>query len=601
MRLPLLLRRALRAAVPRALLLVLVALAGPAARAQTEGLLQLEDELHAFLERQQVLGRLPHTTLGAKPLAAYEAHALLDTLAAQAAAAAPGTPGALSPVDRRLLARYRGEEVGGLLSGVVRPVSWLYSNGNTALSVRGEDFGLEAEPLAVFAYGGVQRRTEGDRRESASTWQNTRGLRAAGHLDAGGGFGRFFFETRIEENQVRPARYLFAEETAPRLGFVARPDSGVYDYFVATGVAGYYTHRFEARLGRDRNRWGFGRESVVLSNYATVYDQLQLRWRVWRLEFTNLFARFTEPERSPNDELLPSRYGAFHRLAIDLGAGLEAEAFEAIIFATDTTGRGGFEIAYLNPFQFFRGTERELGSADNALLGAGLAWRATPGVRVYGQFILDELKVGQFFNDWWGNKWAYLLGAHAVDPPLPGGGRIAGLDLRLEYARLRPYLYSHRAPCQSAGCPPLDEQTGAAAYVHYGDVLGHPAGPNASDLAFSARYRPHPNVVAALDFAYTRLGRNAVRSGELINYGSDPNVPFDTRPAGNDDNVQTLQGVRQNRVLVEAWADVLLLPRLFVGGALRYESVSDGEDGLDRYLSPLLMLRWGLPFPSTRY
>ncbi|HLT46774.1 MAG TPA: hypothetical protein VK002_06050 [Rubricoccaceae bacterium] len=583
--------------------LLLAALTAAPARAQSEGLLQVEDDLHHFLERQQVLGRLPGAALGAKPLSAYEAHALLDSLAAGAAA----TPEAFSTLDRRLLAEYRGEAVGGLLRGVAASVPWLYRNGTTALSVEGEDYGLEAEPLAVLAFGPVRQTARG-REPTATAWQNTRGLRAAGHLDAGGGFGRLFFETRIEENQARPPEpaYAFATRTAPRLGFVARPSAGVYDYFVATGVVGYHTRRFEARFGRDRNRWGFGRESVVLSNYATVYDQLQLRWKVWRLDFTNLFTRFTEPERNAGDEILPSRYGAFHRLALDLGYGLEAEAFEAIIFAADSTGRGGFELAYLNPFQFYRGTERELGSPDNALLGVGLAWTATPGLRVYGQFILDELKVSEFFNDWWGNKWAYLVGAHVVDPPLPGGGRVHGLDLRIEYARLRPYLYAHRGLCNpntDPNCPPYAEQPAGAAYVHYGDVLGHPAGPNASDLAVSARFRPDPDFAAALDFVYTRRGRNEVTAdGALVlNYGSDPNVPFNVRPPGSDDGVETLWGVRQNRILVEARAEVRLLPQLFAGGALRYESVDDAQAGLDRYLSPQLMLRWGLPFPSLRY
>src|SRR5690606_33648315 len=85
-------------------LLVLAASLTAPADAQTEGLLQVEDELHVFLERQQALGRLPGAALGAKPLSAYEAHALLDSLAVQAAAA----PEAFSALDRRLLAQYQG-------------------------------------------------------------------------------------------------------------------------------------------------------------------------------------------------------------------------------------------------------------------------------------------------------------------------------------------------------------------------------------------------------------------------------------------------------------------------------------------------------------
>src|SRR5690606_13544251 len=156
------------------------------------------------------------------------------------------------------------------------------------LSVEGDEYGFEAEPLGVLAFGPVRQSQRLDREATTTAWQNTRGVRAAGHLDAGSGFGRLFFETRLEENQVKLPRSALAPRTAPRLGFVTRPSDGVYDYFVVTGVVGYHTRHLEARFGRDRNRWGFGRESVVLSNFPTVYDQLQLRWKVWRLDFTNL-------------------------------------------------------------------------------------------------------------------------------------------------------------------------------------------------------------------------------------------------------------------------------------------------------------------------
>src|SRR5690606_18435130 len=98
-------------------------------------------------------------------------------------------------------------------------------------------------------------------------------------------------------------------------------------------------------------------------------------------------------------------------------------------------------------------------------------------------------------------------------------------------------------------------------------------------------------------------GRNELNPDRSLrtNYGSDPNVPYDLRPEASEDGAETLWGVRQNLILVEARTEGRLLPQLFAGGALRYESVDDAQAGLDRYLSPQLMLRWGLPFPSLRY
>ena len=59
--------------------------------------------------------------------------------------------------------------------------------------------------------------------------------------------------------------------------------------------------------------------------------------------------------------------------------------------------------------------------------------------------------------------------------------------------------------------------------------------------------------------------------------------------------------MRQNQWLVEAYAGYELLPDVYLELAVRAESIDDAETGLDRYVVPFLMLRWGLPFQSTRY
>ena len=562
-----------------ALALVTLLSAGPLsdARAQSEGLLQPEDDVHRFLDRQRVLGHLPGADLGAKPLSVARADALLDSVATR--------DSLLAPIDRRRLAELRGDRVGGLLGPALARRTALYRDPRAFASVTGvagrTPYGFEAAPIA-FLDGGPARQTEGPDALS-STYRLTRGARVAGHV------GRVFFDARATENQTQIplGAVQRAEVTGPRLGFAVYPDETLpgYDYTVSSGVVGYRGDVFEARFGRDRNAWGFGRESVVLSDFATVYDQLQLRWDVWRLGFQSLYARFNDP-RTPgqSDGLLPQRYAALHRLAVDLGRGVELEAFETIVFATDTTDqgrRGGFELAYLSPVQFFRATERDLGSPDNAMLGVGAAWRAAPGLRLYGQGLLDELTASRFFDDYWGNKWAFIAGAEVSDPGLPGVGRLRGLDLQLEYARLRPYLYSHRET--------------ATGFVHYGDALGHPAGPNASDLSLSARYRPAAHLELALDAAYTVRGRNT----DSLNYGSDPERSF--RDRVSNDDVPTLQGVRQTEWIAEGRAGARLLPDLSAGAAVRLRSVDDALDGRRRYVAPVVYLRWGLPFASDRW
>lgn len=548
-------------------LIVLLGLSVPA-WAQQDGLLQLNDPLHHFLLRQRILGRLPEAFLSHQPLSAYEAQRYLDSLDAFA--------DTFSPVDRRLYARFRGEAPGPGVSTFRKVMPFAFRNGRDFFAARHPDYAIQINPLFYLTYGRARRTARDDRDATAAIWQNTRGARVSGHIGK-----HIFFETRLEENQRRDAWPAFQadEDTAPRLGNTKfDEDAQSYDYWFITGVLGFRSKYFEVRFGRDHNRWGFGQNSLVLSNFATTYDQLQIRTTFWRLQYTNLFMSLADPNPAVR-EFVPRRYGAFHRLAINLTGRLQAELFEAIMFAaSDSLGLrdSGLELAYLNPVIFYRAVEIErAGLIDNALLGGGLSWVATRGLRFHTQLLLDELSVSQIGKGWWGNKWGWLAGIDLVDWP------VDNLSARLEYARLRPYLYSHR--------------TSTSAYLHFNDLLGHPAGPNAQDVALSLDYQPTERLRSALKLAYTERGRNT----ETENFGSDPSISSNSRVSSTD--VRLLQGVRQKQWLVEAYAGYEFLPAVSLDLGLRGESIDDAETGLDRYVAPFVMLRWGLPFKSVRY
>ena len=537
-------------------------------QAQHEGLLQLDGPLDRFLLHQQAAGHLPGVFLSHRPLSAYAAQRLLDTLATRREA--------LTSTGRRLLDRFRGAVPGPGVSFVQERLPFLYRDGSSLFSAQGEDFGLEVKPLLTFSYGRARQSARAGRDAVVPVWQNTRGLRIGGHVGT-----HVFFETRLEENQRRDVRTsAFTQKTAPRLNRVTLNDAGTtYDYLLATGVLGFRAEHFEVRLGRDRNAWGSGRTSLLLSDYAPVYDQLQLRTSFWRIQYTNLFTQMEDLTPLParyGDQPIPRKYGAFHRLALALPGRVELGLFESVIFAPDATGsaRNDFDLSYLNPIVFYRAVERDRGSPDNVLLGLDLLWAARPGLQLYTEFMLDELVVSELGDATWRNKWGWLAGAHLVNWPLED------LSLRLEYARLRPFLYSHR--------------TGTTSYTHYNDVLGHPAGPNAQDVALFAEYQLTPRLYGALSVTYTERGRGA----GIGNVGADPLQPYTSR---RSDRATLLQGVRQTHWLVEAHAGYELLPRLFVEAALRAQSTDDARAGLDRYAAPFVSLRWGLPFRSVRY
>ena len=551
---------------PLRLCLAALALAAAAlpAQAQREGLLDIGSPLSDLLERHAAAGHLG-ASVDLLPISAAEGAVLLDTLAARAGRGEV----ALSRADAGLVARYQGERPATAFGRAV-PFG-LYADGVSPVSIEGDGYAFEASPLLYLAAGPTRRTPTAERDRGGVAYQSSRGFRVAGRL------GRLFFETEALENQRQPALldYSVSRATTPRLGFVKLAGGDTYDYFSAEGVVGYRDRFVEARFGRGRNRWGPGQGTLFLSDYPAPYDHLQIRASAGPVRYASTFARFTTPDRDPRgrDTVLPSKYGAFHQLSLTLGR-VQLEAFETVVFHDDTLrgNRSGFEIGYLNPVIFYRSVESEIGSGDNALLGAGVSVRAA-GARFYGQALLDEFRARDLFEDAWTNKWGLLAGVHA--PELA-----PGLEVRAEYARLRPYLYGHR--------------TESSAYVHYDDVLGHPVGPNADDASVAVAYRPSTAVTAALAVARTRRGRDP----DSVYVGADPRIPYDDRVS---DVAPTFDGVRQTEWLAEARLGYEVLPRLVVEGAAVFQSVDDAERGRERALTALLQLRWGLPFRSERY
>ena len=550
----------------RRLLSCAALLAAPLAAAQTGGVLQIDGDLERFAIRQHTLGRLPDLDVGAQPFNARRVLAQLEALAD-----ADGV--ALTAVDRRLLDGFLGRARLGLLGDRVARRTPFYRDGRSPVSAEGDGYGLEASPLLDLSAGPALVNRPASDTETGAVWRLSRGARVAGHA------GRLFAEARVTENQERVPLGTREFRNSPRQAYTVTtgdPDP-TYDYLRSTGLVGYRDRFVEVRAGRDRNRLGFARGSLILSDYAAEYNHVQVRANVGPASIQAVYARFLDPPLrgvSDGDRVIPNRYGAFHRVSVRPGAGVELELFESAIFGDrDGDGRKGFELGYLVPLNFYRAEERDLGSPDNILLGAGAAWQPAAGTRLYAQGLLDELVASEFFDDAWTSKWGFVLGTELADPRLPVIGRLADTDVRVEYARIRPYTYAHRGTSTAA--------------VHYGDGLGHPAGPNVSDLTLRLAHRPSPDVELSTDVAWTVRGRNT----EAENFGSDPTRPYGDRvPEPNP----TLQGVRQRVLTADASASLRVLPDAQLGLMLRTLFTDDALDGRSGVVAPSVFLRWGL-------
>lgn len=550
----------------RVLGLIVLLLPAVSVHAQVDGVLQIDDGLHRFLLRQQLNGRLSWAHLSHKPLSAGDAQAYLDSLQQFRVE--------MTSAEREQLDRYRRKESAPGADWLGRRVPRVYSNGHDFIGASAEDWSVSLNPVFVGAIG-QGKRTAGEGVDaSPRVFQNTRGMQIAGSIGP-----NVFFEGRFTENSQRVVSPEYREGSVARRGFI-HADGSSYNWMDAIGVVGIRSKYLEARFGRDRYRWGNGLNSPYLSNFAPAIDHLLLKARFWRIEYVSLFSGYTStmaPDAQQGDRIRRRKYGSTHRLAVHLPGRFEVSVFETVVFATDSLEvRERFDLSYANPVIFLRAAERDRGSPDNVLLGASTAWRPIKGVRVYVELLLDEFKADAIGKQWWANKWIWNYGLQLADVGL------TGLTASFEAARLRPFIYSHN-----------DEIN---AYVHFGDLLGHPAGPNAWDYTIALDYQATPRFRLSSNTAITRRGRN----DGAVNYGSDPLLDY---AAGRDEEFghALLQGIRQTQVLSEAFASYELLPALHADVAVRFESLDDEELGLDRWFVPFIQLRWGVPFPSARW
>ena len=146
-------------------------------------------------------------------------------------------------------------------------------------------------------------------------------------------------------------------------------------------------------------------------------------------------------------------------------------------------------------------------------------------VQVYGQFLLDEFKIGELTKNtgYWANKYGYQIGLK-----YPDAFTIKNLDLQLESNRVRPFTYSHNDSISD--------------YTHYNQPFAHPLGANFQEEIVIVKYQPLPKLYLQAKAIYYYQGLDL--SGE--NFGSNIKLPYTTRSknygyfVGNGDKVKSL-------------------------------------------------------------
>lgn len=420
-------------------------------------------------------------------------------------------------------------------------------------SVNTENFDLHVNPVVYFS-GGQEK-------DFGALSINSRGLELRGTIDKKVGFYTFFTDNQaLLPSYV--SDYRFQNLVVPGEGYNKIFKTRGVDFISARGYIHFgVTKHIEVQFGHDRHFIGNGYRSLILSDFANSYNFLKLNTRVWKFNYTNIFAEMVADYTS-RDELYPKKYMAFHHLSLNIGKHVNIGVFESVALrgrSKDSTKFGQFDIGYLNPVIFYRSIEQQIGSFDNAMLGIDWKVNFLKHFSWYGQIVLDEFLLNELKarNGWWANKQGLQTGLKYFDV-----AGIKNLDMQGEMNYVRPYMYAHKNYYTS--------------FTHYNQAIAHPLGANFTELIGIVRYQPHWRIQTTAKAFLIQTGLDTAGS----NWGSNIHLDYATREQeyGN----KTGQGVSADIKMVSFQLSYMLFHNCFLEGYVLMRDRTAAVPALDQ-------------------
>ncbi|MBL7086337.1 MAG: hypothetical protein ISS28_04490 [Candidatus Cloacimonetes bacterium] len=328
--------------------------------------------------------------------------------------------------------------------------------------------------------------------------KNYRRLTGGGEIYGylGDNIGFYFYGVN---NAAQGNKYDIEKIDCPQQGIGVKitDENNVYYEEVDVAVA-FSTKYADLIIGRFSNYWGIGKTgSLTISNKPPSYPQIMLR-----AEFSNwlkfvYFHGWLE-SNIVNDSLsycidwghgerlyrkfFKKKYVAAHRLEISPLKNLKFGFSEMLYY-----GERDPELVYFIPIMLFWSAQHYTNDQDNEQIGIDIEWIPADFCKLYGSLLIDEIKLSNMFDkDKARNQIAYQLGSYFVEPFIPG------LDFRIEYTHLNPWVYTHKFP--------IDEATSD------GYVMGYWTGQNADNLYLGIDYQLNNNLKFSLNYSHYRKG-----------------------------------------------------------------------------------------------
>ena len=264
-------------------------------------------------------------------------------------------------------------------------------------------------------------------------------------------------------------------------------------------------HKLDLLVGRDWIFWGASPYiSVGLSDNSPPFDLVKLTFTFGKLKATAFTAQLDATWYDDGTKrYLAKRYISGHRVDYQPGDRFEMGISEWVLYGGDAQT---LEWKYANPMTFYYALQYNAKADDNILFAFDAAYRPVDGLRLYGEWLADDVQYVPGANDphavawlcgieWYPRRiWARQLGIHT------------------EYVRVNRWAYTHLVP---------ENQ-----FTHFGDMIGHPISPDSDTLTLSVSYQLTQNAQATFNAAVSRNGEGTVADRF---YGEDFNaLPFPT-------------------------------------------------------------------------
>ncbi|MDP4174722.1 MAG: capsule assembly Wzi family protein [Bacteroidota bacterium] len=343
------------------------------------------------------------------------------------------------------------------------------------------------------------------------------------------------------------------------------------DYFDNT--EGYFTLDYDLikfKIGRDYKQIGYGQYKTILDVNTPQFDYVSFDFNYKIFSFSYFHGKLLGQSSVRSDSIqgeinsVDSKYIGYHRLGFNFSKDFTLGIGEMIVYANRP-----IDLSYLNPFNFYKGTEHANQDRDNSFLFFDFSNNSIQGLKLFGSVLIDDIDFGKIGSGWYGNQLAYnfyLFSSNLYD--------IAPIDLKFQYLRIEPFVYTHRI---------FDNN-----YSNLGYSLVSPIKPNSELFYLGLSYHPYYRLGINLDLTYSIHGANQVNEqGTIVkNFGGDPNVghrPFD------QESVFFLDGVHEYLRSIAFSAVFEPIRNYFVSGKLVFEN-SDFGNSPGNYVAAFALL-----------